>query len=72
MGDKLIKLPEIDDRLCDGCEACVAACSPEALAIVGKKAIIVSQEGCDYCGDCETACPTGAIVCPFEIVELPE
>jgi len=68
MGDTGIKLPEIDDALCTGCEACITACSLEALIVVDSKVVLNDPEECDYCGECEAACPTGAITCPYEIV----
>jgi len=42
------------------------ACPAEALAVKDGKVHLLYTD-CDYCGECEVACPTGAISCPYEI-----
>ena len=37
----------------------------------GERAAINSQVECNYCGDCETVCPTAALACPVEVLLLP-
>jgi ferredoxin len=32
---------------------------------------VVETEKCDYCGDCEAVCPTGALNLPYQIVRPP-
>jgi thioredoxin reductase (NADPH) len=64
-------LPLIDLTRCDGCDACVAACPTQALALVGKKAALVNPTACNYCTVCEVVCPTAAIALPYEIVLAP-
>ena len=61
-------LPEIDLTLCNGCGECVPACEPRALAMVNGKAALVSPERCEYDGNCEPVCPTGAISLPYSII----
>jgi ferredoxin len=37
--------------------------------MVDNVVTIVKIEGeCQWCTNCELVCPTGAIVCPFEVV----
>jgi len=61
-------LPEIDYRLCTGCGDCIRVCAPQALALVGNKAVIAAPDLCEYGGSCEPACPVGAIQLPFLVV----
>ncbi len=63
-------IPVVDEELCDGCGACVEACHTNAVEIVNGKAAFVRAEDCDYCTDCESLCPKGAIKCPLEIVVM--
>ena len=61
-------IPVIDPSLCDGCGVCVDACHAHAVELVNGKAVVVRTDSCDYCTDCESLCPKGAIRCPLEIV----
>ncbi len=61
-------IPEIDPDKCTGGGDCVELCFSGIVRLVNDKATIVSPEDCDYCTDCETFCPSGAISCPFEII----
>ena len=63
-------VPIIDANLCDGCGICVEACHSNAVAMIDGKAVVVRPLDCDYCTDCESLCPKGAISCPLEIVVL--
>ncbi len=36
--------------------------------MVNGKATIVNADACNYCTDCEAACPAGAIQCAYMIV----
>ncbi|HVI49591.1 MAG TPA: ferredoxin-type protein NapF [Candidatus Sulfotelmatobacter sp.] len=51
-------------RLCDGCGACLTACSPRLLRRDGEGLPIAdfSAASCDFCGDCLTVCTRGALV----------
>lgn len=51
---------QVDQALCNGCEACVAACGVDAVAVVNGRAQI-DQQACRGCGECTAVCPQGAI-----------
>lgn len=65
-------VPEIDLARCNGCGNCVEKCPGSVVALMNGKAVIVRPEGCTYCTDCETLCPSRAIRCPYEIVLAPD
>jgi NAD-dependent dihydropyrimidine dehydrogenase PreA subunit len=54
------KIVKINEALCDGCGACIIACSEGALKIIDGKARLVSEKYCDGLGNC-LSCPRGAI-----------
>jgi len=58
--DVLVKIPFINDKLCDGCRKCVDFCQFNALAFVNNK-VIVFDEICHSCGGCAIICPQKAI-----------
>lgn len=64
----MIEMPLIDPNKCTGCGLCVDACGGEALVLVNNVVTVIETEDCGWCLECESACPTGAISCPFEIV----
>lgn len=66
--DILQTMPEIIREKCNGCGLCMTVCHCDAFVIVDNMVQVVEVENCYYCSDCELVCPTGAIVCPFEIV----
>ncbi len=55
------RIIEIDQKKCNGCGACAAACHEGAIAMVDGKAQLMRDDYCDGLGDCLPACPTGAI-----------
>lgn len=63
-----VVLPEIDEEKCEGCGDCVEGCHVQAVELVNSKALIVRPQDCDYCAECESLCPPGAISCPLEII----
>ncbi len=56
----LVKIPSVNDELCDGCRKCVDFCKFNALAYV-KERMIVFEEVCHSCGGCVLVCPTKAL-----------
>ena len=55
------KIIKIDEKKCNGCGLCIAACHEGALQLVDGKAKLVSESYCDGLGDCLPECPVGAI-----------
>ena len=55
------RIIQIDEKKCNGCGACAAACHEGAIAMVEGKARLMRDDYCDGLGDCLPACPTGAI-----------
>jgi ferredoxin len=64
-------LPQIDRLACTGCGDCVAACQPQAVALVNAKAVVARPTACSYCGGCEAVCPVGAIALPYVVMFEP-
>ena len=52
---------KIDEKACNGCGACAAACHEGAIGMVGGKARLLRDDYCDGLGDCLPACPMDAI-----------
>ena len=65
----LRKIIKIDEKKCNGCGACAAACHEGAIEMIGGKAKLTREDYCDGLGDCLPACPTNAIT--FEEREAP-
>jgi NAD-dependent dihydropyrimidine dehydrogenase PreA subunit len=61
-------LPEIDTTACNGCGECLQACDAGALGMVSNMAFLARPDLCQYDGNCEPACPTGAISLPYVVV----
>lgn len=55
------KIIEINEKKCNGCGACAAACHEGAIGMVDGKAKLLRDDYCDGLGDCLPTCPTGAI-----------
>jgi len=55
-----VKVPEINQSLCDGCRKCVDFCKFNALAYIKNK-IILFDKICHSCGGCSIVCPNEAI-----------
>jgi MinD superfamily P-loop ATPase len=55
-----IKIPVVNEQLCNGCRVCVDFCQFNALAYIMDKLIIFEQI-CHSCGGCALLCPTDAI-----------
>jgi len=65
----LRKIITIDEKKCNGCGACAAACHEGAIEMINGKAKLTREDYCDGLGDCLPACPTDAI--SFEVREAP-
>ena len=52
--------PEIAEKFCTGCAACLRACAHEAIRMIESKARI-DRDACAGCGRCITLCETQAI-----------
>lgn len=65
----LRKIIRIDEKKCNGCGACAAACHEGAIEMIDGKAKLTKENYCDGLGDCLPACPTNAI--SFEEREAP-
>lgn len=55
-----VKIPTVDNKLCNGCRKCVDFCKFNALAYIKDK-MIVFEEVCHSCGGCIILCPKKAI-----------
>ncbi|QGZ99240.1 AAA family ATPase [Dehalobacter restrictus] len=55
-----VKIPQADQKLCNGCRTCVDFCKFNALAYIKDK-LIVFNEVCHSCGGCRLFCPQKAI-----------
>jgi MinD superfamily P-loop ATPase len=64
----MAEMPVIDRGKCNGCGLCVSVCRCLALVLVDDVITVIETEECGWCTQCELVCPTGAVVCPFEIV----
>jgi ferredoxin len=61
--------PKINHELCEGCGLCAENCPAQFLIKTEMKITYsdISDNGCIYCGDCESSCVKGAIRCPVSI-----
>ncbi|MDI9540973.1 MAG: ATP-binding protein [Bacillota bacterium] len=55
-----VKIPEVDEGLCDGCRKCVDFCKFNALAYILNK-LKIFEEICHSCGGCLLVCPQKAL-----------
>lgn len=55
-----VKIPLVDNELCNGCRRCVDFCKFNALAYIKDK-LIVFDEVCHSCGGCVIICPNNAL-----------
>ena len=64
--------PTIDQGKCNGCGLCIRVCSCSVLVLVDDSIAVIECNECHscsrWCNECEAVCPTGAIICPFEVV----
>jgi len=55
------KIITINERLCNGCGACIPNCPEGAIQVIDGKARLISDIFCDGLGACIGHCPQGAI-----------
>mgnify|MGYP000849220001 CR=1 FL=1 len=55
-----VKIPRVDQDLCDGCRKCVDFCNFNALAYI-KNQLHIYEEICHSCGGCVLLCPQKAL-----------
>ncbi len=55
------RIIKIDEKKCNGCGACAAACHEGAIEMINGKAKLTREDYCDGLGDCLPACPVDAI-----------
>jgi MinD superfamily P-loop ATPase len=55
-----VKIPKVDNELCNGCRKCVDFCKFNALAYIKNK-LIVFDDVCHSCGGCILVCPERAL-----------
>ena len=55
-----VKIPVVDDELCNGCRKCVDFCQFNALSYVKDK-LIIFEDICHSCGGCVLICPEKAL-----------
>lgn len=55
-----IKIPFVDEKLCNGCRRCIDFCKFNALAFILDK-LIVFDDVCHSCGGCVLFCPEKAL-----------
>jgi len=58
--DVHINIPQVDEQLCSHCGLCAEICQFNAIAVIGKKALVFPQL-CHGCGSCTLMCPEKAI-----------
>jgi MinD superfamily P-loop ATPase len=55
-----VRIPVVDETLCNGCRICVDFCKFSALAYINNK-LMVFEEVCHSCGGCMLFCPEKAL-----------
>jgi NAD-dependent dihydropyrimidine dehydrogenase PreA subunit len=58
---KLKWLPVVDATKCTGCRACVDACGPKSLELIGNIAVLVHPDTCGSEEHCIEPCQSDAI-----------
>ncbi len=56
----VVKIPVVDEQLCNGCRICVDFCKFNALACINGK-LKIFEEVCHSCGGCVLLCPMKAL-----------
>ncbi len=58
--DVTVKVPKVDEALCNGCRKCVNFCKFNALAHTADN-LIIFDDICHFCGGCMLVCPQKAL-----------
>lgn len=56
-----VKIPSVDNNLCNGCRTCVEFCKFNALTYIKNK-LIIFEEICHSCGGCIMLCPQKSLI----------
>lgn len=56
-----VKIPFVDDQLCNGCRQCVEFCKFNTLTYTNDK-LIIFEDICHSCGGCLMVCPENALM----------
>lgn len=64
-----VKIPIINNELCDGCRKCIDFCKFNALALI-KEEVLVFEDICHSCGGCSLVCPNEAITEKDKVVGI--
>ncbi|MGI6368607.1 MAG: DUF362 domain-containing protein [Anaerolineae bacterium] len=63
-----VALPVFHPERCRGCALCIDVCAQGVFAVAAGKAQFHAPQRCIYCGECELACPEGAVELYYEVV----
>lgn len=55
------KIPEVDEKKCIGCGACVSVCPQSVFEIKDGKSVVIKPENCVECMACVENCPVSVI-----------
>ncbi|RKD34261.1 ATP-binding protein [Thermohalobacter berrensis] len=58
--DVAVKVPQIDEDLCNGCGLCAKKCNFNAISVVKGK-VVLFEKLCHSCGLCSIICPQKAV-----------
>lgn len=61
-----VELPQLNEKLCTGCESCVTVCPTNCLAMGRRYPWIPRPGDCTSCAACTLVCPTDALTFPDE------
>lgn len=65
----MTRMPEVDMAKCNLCGISVEICKCSAIVIEAGVVRFIETEACGWCTICEAVCPTGALVCAFNMVD---
>lgn len=62
-----VKIPVVENKLCNGCRKCVDFCKYNALAYI-KDRLIIFDDICHSCGGCTMLCPEKALTEEYKAI----